>query len=172
MKLTIRTSLEETKDIQDTLKWKVENLEENNRPIEEGLADYFYLTDSNIQISLNQLSVLKLEIKQRESTLKAQQKKIKEEGAVFIVKMGEEQGIEKLNKLKGLLCSSVTVQEEITQEEAISEVFVLRKLTEDEESVLVTMGYATFEKKVTPQKVTPQTLRINKRKITKSEVIE
>ena len=97
------TSLESSEDIQDTLEWKIESIKEKDLPVESTLTDYISLAVDNLQAQLLQLKAVKEEIKIRENDLKTQEKKIKEEGALFFK---EHLGVD---KLEGNIVSSVTV---------------------------------------------------------------
>ena len=105
MELIKPTSLETTTNVKETLNWKIAQLEQDGKNISNGLADYLYLGVNNIEMQLDQLKQLESEIKERKNALNEQIKAIKQDGAAFLLDNG-------INKLDGVLASSVTVTEE------------------------------------------------------------
>ena len=156
------TSLEiQSQDTKETLNWKLEQLTNNNLPVEQGMADYIYFGVSNIDAKIKQLKAYKDEILKEVKNLEAYKSTVSEEIAEWI----REQGIDKLN---GLECSSITINkgsEEI--EEAVETVkFVLDVSEREMQDYLVANSYAHWEK-VTTTKVTLATkdkIRINSKR--------
>lgn len=143
------TSLEiQSQDTKETLNWKLEQLTNNNLPIEQGMADYIYFGVSNIDAKIKQLKAYKDEILKEVKNLETYKSTVSEEIAEWI----QGQGIDKLN---GLECSSITINkgsEEI--EETIETVkFVLDVDNDRMEKYLVENSLAHYEK-VTTTKVT------------------
>jgi hypothetical protein len=167
MKIVKHTSLEETKDVKDTLQWKLTTIEEDGRPTEEALADYIAFALDNIQNKRGYLKDVVKQIQAEGKRLDAQAKAIKEGAAEFLI----ENGIEKLN---GGFVSSVTVtpakDEKITIEEV--EEYVVTASENEVRDLLLSMDMAEV-RKTTREKITkasPATIRINKRKIQVPEV--
>jgi len=97
------TSLEiQSQDTKETLNWKLEQLTNNNLPVEQGMADYIYFGVSNIDAKIKQLKAYKDEILKEVKNLETYKSTVSEEIAEWI----QGQGIDKLN---GLECSSITI---------------------------------------------------------------
>ena len=163
------SSLETSHDVQDTLAWKIQSLEVDGLPIDTSLADYIAFSVDNLDAQLLQLKAVKAELAQREKAIKSQIESIKTDGATFLLENG-------LEKLDGVICSSVSVTS--AKEEKITEVeekeFVMNISQAELEELLIGLGKAEM-KSVTKEKVTkaqPAKIRINKRKIALSEVID
>ena len=163
------TGLSTTDDVSGCLEWKILSIEESGLDIEESLCDYIGYGISEIENSLEQLKRLKLEIKKREDDLKSQKTMVLIDGAKFL----QAQNIDKLN---GNILSSVTVtkakEETITTKEVKE--FVINISDSEVEELLIGLGKAelvtrTIEK---TSNAMPAKLRINKRKIALSEVVE
>ena len=156
------TSLEiQSQDTKETLNWKLEQLTNNNLPVEQGMADYIYFGVSNIDAKIKQLKAYKDEILKEVRNLEAYKSTVSEE----IVEWIQEQGIDKLN---GLECSSITInQGSEEKEETIESVkFVLDVPEAHYQEFLVENGLAHYEK-VTTTKVTLATkdkIRINSKR--------
>ena len=153
------TSLEiQSQDTKETLNWKLEQLTNNNLPVEQGMADYIYFGVSNIDAKIKQLKDYKDEILKEVKNLEEYKSTVSEEIAEWI----QEQGIDKLN---GLECSSITINKGSEKKEETSESvkFVLDIDNDRMEKFLVENGLAHYEK-VTTTKVTLATkdkIRIN-----------
>ena len=156
------TSLEiQSQDTKETLNWKLEQLTNNNLPVEQGMADYIYFGVSNIDAKIKQLKAYKDEILKEIKNLEAYKSTVSEEIAEWI----QEQGIDKLN---GLEVSSITINKGSEEKEETSESvkFVLDVDNERMEKFLVENGLAHYEK-VTTTKVTLATkdkIRINSKR--------
>lgn len=156
------TSLEiQSQDTKETLNWKVEQLTNNNLPVEQGMADYIYFGVSNIDAKIKQLKAYKDEILKEVKNLETYKSTVSEEIAEWI----QEQGIDKLN---GLECSSITINKGSGEtEETIETVkFVLDVDNDRMEKYLVENSLAHYEK-VTTTKVTLATkdkIRINSKR--------
>jgi len=159
--------LETTKDVISTLNWKMEEIENDNLPIDTGVADYIAFSVENLDSQLKQILNVEKELKDRKKQIKQQIESIKIDGAKFLEDMG-------VSKLNGVYCSSVSVvkaKEEVIKEEAKEEMVYL--VDEDVvKELLMSMGYAETREIIT-EKVTkgqPAKLRINKRKIALCEI--
>jgi hypothetical protein len=161
MELIKATSLETTPNVIETLEWKINSLIEQDKNVSNGLADYFGIGLGNIDAQLAQLDELSKEISDRKKALKAQITTIKEEGAHFL----EMQGIDKLD---GVLTSSVTITK--GKPESTKTKFKLLVDKKESEEFLVNSGLAVYE--VVDVPATKDTIRVNKRKIALSEVVD
>ena len=161
MELTKPTSLETSTDINSTLEWKVNSLIEQDKNISNGLADYLGIGLGNLDSQLAQLDEVTKEINARKKDLKAQITAIKQEGAYFL----ESQGID---KLEGVLTSSVTITK--GKPESTKTVFKLLVDKKASEAFLVDSGLAVYESVEVAS--TKDSLRVNKRKLALSEVVE
>ena len=161
MDLIKATSLETSTDINSTLEWKINSLIEQDKNISNGLADYLGIGLGNLDSQLAQLDDVTKEINARKKDLKAQITSIKQEGAYFL----ESQGID---KLEGVLTSSVTITK--GKPESTKTVFKLLVDKKASEAFLVDSGLAVYESVEVPE--TKDSLRVNKRKVALSEVVE
>ena len=156
------TSLEiQSQDTKETLNWKLEQLTNNNLPIEQGMADYIYFGVSNIDAKIKQLKAYKDEILKEVKNLETYKSTVSEEIAEWI----QGQGVDKLN---GLEYSSVTINKGIEEiEETIETVkFVLDVDNDRMEKYLVENSLAHYEK-ITTTKVTlasKDKIRINSKR--------
>ena len=156
------TSLEiQSQDTKETLNWKLEQLTNNNLPVEQGMADYIYFGVSNIDSKIKQLKAYKDEILKEISSLEKYQDTVKEDIADWI----QEQGIEKLN---GIECSSITISKGKEEVEEIEETtkFILDVSEREMQDYLVASSYAHWEK-VSITKVTlasKDKIRINSKR--------
>lgn len=162
-------SLETTADVIDTLQWKLQSLEEQNLPIDTSLADYIAFAVDNLDAQKAQLKSVKIELADREKALTAQINRIKEDGATFLLESG-------LDRLDGLICSSITVtkaKESETTTETTKE-FVMNISQAELEELLIGLGKAEMKTIVTEKTSNqlPAKLKINKRKIALTEVVE
>ena len=169
MNLIKKTSLQDSADVIDTLKWKVQTIEEKGLPVESGLADYVDLAISNLTNELNYITDVKKQISDREKYIKAQAEAIKIEGAVFMQSLGAE-------KLEGVICSSISVTKARLESEEMTTSQVFTPLISEEEiqELLLALGKAEM-KTVTETKTIkalPAKLKVNKRKIALAEVVE
>lgn len=169
MNLIKKTSLQDTVDVIDTLKWKVQTIEEKGLPVESGLADYVDLAISNLTNELNYIKDVKAQVSEREKSIKAQIESIKVDGAVFMQSLG-------CDKLEGVICSSVSVtkEREASEEETSSEVFTLLITEEEMQELLLALGKAEMKTVAETKtvKALPAKLKVNKRKVVAAEVLE
>ena len=161
MNLIKPTHLETSTDIQATLNWKVETLIEAEKNISNGLADYFSIGLSNLDMQLEQLDELTKDINTRKKDIKAQITSIKQEGAYFL----EAQGVD---KLEGVLVSSVTITK--GKDATVKKKFVTDLSKKEIEEYLVTSGLGYYEDIEVP--ATKDAIRVNKRKLALSEVVD
>lgn len=153
------TSLEiQSQDTKETLNWKLEQLTNNNLPIEQGMADYIYFGVSNIDAKIKQLKAYKDEILKEVKNLEAYKSTVSEEIAEWIQGQG-------VDRLEGLEVSSITINQGSEEKEETSESvkFVLDVDNDKMEKFLVENGLAHYEK-ITTTKVTLATkdkIRIN-----------
>ena len=153
------TSLEiQSQDTKETLNWKLEQLTNNNLPVEQGMADYIYFGVSNIDAKIKQLKAYKDEILKEVKNLEEYKSTVSEEIAEWIQGQG-------VDRLEGLEVSSITINQGSEEKEETSESvkFVLDVDNERMEKFLVENGLAHYEK-VTTTKVTLATkdkIRIN-----------
>ena len=161
MELLKPTSLETSKDIQETLQWKISVLQEDEKNISNGLADYVSLSLDNLSGQLSQLKDVDIEIKARRKDITTQITLIKEEVAHFLTESG-------IDRLDGILSSSITLQK--GKPAGTKKVFELLVPKKESEAFLVDAGLAVFVEKEVP--VSPDTLRVNKRKLHATEVVE
>lgn len=156
------TSLEiQSQDTKETLNWKLEQLTNNNLPVEQGMADYIYFGISNIDAKIKQLKAYKDEILKEIKNLEAYKSTVSEEIAEWIQGQG-------VDRLEGLEVSSITINKGSEEKEETSESvkFVLDVDNERMEKFLVENGLAHYEK-VTTTKVTLATkdkIRINSKR--------
>ena len=156
------TSLEiQSQDTKETLNWKLEQLTNNNLPVEQGMADYIYFGVSNIDAKIKQLKAYKDEILKEVKNLEEYKSTVSEEIAEWI----QEQGIDKLN---GLEVSSITINQGSEEKEEIRESvkFVLDIENKTMEEHLVSLGYAHYEKVTTTKVIlaTKDKIRINSKR--------
>ena len=156
------TSLEiQSQDTKETLNWKLEQLTNNNLPIEQGMADYIYFGVLNIDAKIKQLKAYKDEILKEIYSLEKYQDTVKEDIAYWI----QQQGIEKLN---GIECSSITINKGNKEIKEIKETtkFILDVSEIEMQDYLVASSYAHWEK-VSTTKVTlasKDKIRINSKR--------
>ena len=161
------SSLETAQNVGETLSWEVESLREQNLPIDTSLADYIAFSVDNLDSQLSQLKAVKAEIAQREKDLKSQIEHIKVDGAIFLTDNG-------LDRLNGVICSSVTVsegKEAKTTETEVKELVINISEAEVEE-LLIGIGKAEFVTKTIEKtsNAIPSKLKINRRKVIVPEV--
>jgi len=155
------TSLETSEDVGECLSWKIEAIKADNLPIDTSLADYIAFANDNLEAQLAQLKAVKGEIGQREKALKSQIEHIKVDGATFLLENG-------LERLEGVICSSVTVTEAKSSKTITTETkeFVMNISQAELEELLIGLGKGEM-KTITTEKITnalPAKIRINRRK--------
>jgi len=161
------TSLEVSDNVGDTLSWKIEAIKADGLPIDTSLADYIAFANDNLEAQLAQLKAVKSEIGQREKALKSKIERIKVDGATFLLENG-------LERLDGVICSSVTVTEAKASKTVTTETkeFVMNISQVELEELLIGLGKAEM-KTIIAEKTTnaiPAKIRINKRKIITPEM--
>ena len=158
---TKRTSLSTTVNVKETLKWKLERLQEDDTQVAERLADYIGLSVLEVDAQIAYLKEAKAEISKREKDLKEQKEAILEGSASFLIDMG-------VDKLEGIFVSSITVT--ASKEASTKYKYTLLVDKKEAEQYLLDAGLAVMEGVETP--ATKSKVRINKRKIALSEVID
>jgi len=158
MKQIKKTSLENSMDIEDTLKWKLQRIEENNLPTESGIADYIALTVKNLEHEIEYIKTIEAEYAIDRKEKVQQIEAIKVEGAKFFEGAG-------IVKIEGIRCSSITVtkQKDAETTETTKKVFTPLISQADIEELLLGLGKAEM-KTVTISKTSnfiPAKLRIN-----------
>ncbi len=156
-----RTSLSTTDDVLNTLEYKMNSLQEQNLPLQEGLSDYIGLSLNEIEAQLLQLKSVKQEVSEREKTLKSHATQIKEDGAEFLKQYG-------IEKISGNIVSSITITK--GKPVGIKHVFKTGLSKKDIETIIIDAGLGYMEATETP--ATKDSLRINKRKIAQAEIEE
>jgi len=147
------TSIEQTDDVVETLKWKMEIAQADGLPVENTLADYIALGIDNLHSQLAQLKQLKEQIKERETELKEQDRRIKEGAASFLIENG-------LDRLDGTIISSVTIAP--AKAPTTKKKFVRDCTAKEAEDLLEQAGLGHYEE--VEVEGSPETVRINKRK--------
>lgn len=161
MQMTKKTSLEVSKDIKDTLDWKIKTIEAKKLPTETAIADYIALGIQNLDNKLEYIKNTKAELDKDAKTIKNQIEHIKIEGAKFL----KDAGIEKLD---GLICSSITLTNEKKETEEYTKKLVFTPLISQAEieELLIGLGKAEM-REVVETKTTnyiPPKLKINPRR--------
>jgi len=154
-----RTSLSTTDDVLNTLEYKMNSLQEQDLPIQEGLSDYIGLSLDEIEAQLQQLKAVKQEVSEREKVLKSHSQQIKEDGAKFL----DQYGIE---KMEGNIISSITITKGKPETSKVK--FKLLVDKKASETYLVDGGLAVFESVEVP--ATKDVIRVNKRKVIVPEI--
>ena len=166
MEIVKHTSLEESKDVVETLKWKIDMVEGKDK--EAALADYIGLAIDNLTNKKDYLKSLADEIKNEIKRIDGQIMSIKHGAGEFLLGNG-------IKKLKGGIVSSVTVIEPKDEktEPIIKQEVVVTGTEKEVNDALLALGLAEVKdvrvEKVIPAK--PATIRVNKRKVVVPEVI-
>lgn len=158
---TKRTSLSHSIDVRSTLEWKMQSLQENDLPVQEGIADYIGLALDEIALKENQLKQVKQEIAERQKELSEQKESIKSGSVSFF----EQYGIE---KLEGNIISSITIIK--AKDAGTKKVFKTELSKKEIEDFLIESGLGFYEEE--PTEATSASIRVNKRKIALSEVVD
>lgn len=162
-------SIETSKDVKETLGWKMEALKADNLPVDTGLADYIAFATDNLEGQKRQLKAAEEEIKKRLKGIDSQIESIKVDGASFLLEAG-------IDKLEGVICSSVSVTaaKEEKREEVEQQEFKINIPEDELQELLIALGKAEMVtvKKEKVTKAQPAKLRINKRKVAAAEVEE
>ena len=158
------STLEDNPKVVEVLNWKLQALEEEARPLEEGIADYIGFTLDNLQQSISSKKFYIEELKKSIKRDEVQTENIKTEGVKFLEQMGVE-------KLRGHIVSSVFISK--GRESQTKEKKKLKYLVpvEEIEELLITLGKAEYETITTETKPIPPKLRLTKRRIKNVEVV-
>lgn len=103
-------------DAKQTLDWKLKQLQDKNLPIESGLADYIEFGMSNIKSKIEQLTNYKDSILEEISKLKKFETDTSEKIAEWLSSQG-------IDKLKGINCSSITINKGSEAKEEKTKIF-------------------------------------------------
>lgn len=161
MKLIKKTSLEVSENVEDTLTWKLQKIEEAKLPTESGIADYIALAIQNLENEVDYIKSIEIDYKEQRETIKEQIEAIKVQGAKFFNDAG-------IVKVEGVICSSITLtkgKEEATTE-TTKKVFTPLISNAEIEELLIGLGKAEM-KTVTETKTSkfiPQKLTVNPKK--------
>ena len=170
MNLIKKTTLEKSKEVAETLNWKVISLKENDRDLESGIADYIARGVFSLERLTEGNKAMVTELQGLSKANDAQIELIKIEGAKW---MEENLGTDKLN---GQIISSVSVTKGKPEEKVTKKKKEFKmKLTQEELYDYLEergMGEWVETEVESISKATPAKLRINKGKITRVEVIE
>ena len=148
-------------DVKQTLDWKLKQLQDKSLPTESGLADYIEFGMSNIKLKIEQLSNYKNSIIAEIDKLKKFELSTSEKIAEWIISQG-------IDKLKGIQCSSITINKGCeAKEEKIKKFEFETDLTQKEiEEFLVNNGKGKYIE-VEMTKITPATkdkIKINSKR--------
>lgn len=162
MKLVKKTSLEQSEDVADTLEWKIKTIEESGLPIESSLADYIALAVDNLDNELKYISSIEKQITDKKRWLKSQIENIKVSGAGYLSALG-------IDKLSGVICSSVTITagREAKEETIEAREFKLLITEAEMQELLIGLGKAEMAKTQATKTTAaaPAKLKINKKKV-------
>ena len=163
--LTIKkhSTLENNSKVVEVLNWKLQALEEEARPLEEGIADYIGFTLDNLKQSVSSKKFYIEELKKLIKADEVQMENIKTEGVKFLEQMGVE-------KLQGHIVSSVTISKAKPSSTKTKEALKYLVSKEEIEELLVTLGKAEWETVTTTSDETPPKLRVTPRRIKNVEV--
>ena len=163
--LTIKkhSSLENNSKVVEVLNWKLQALEEEARPLEEGIADYIGFTLDNLKQSVSSKKFYIEELKKLIKADEVQMENIKTEGVKFLEQMGVE-------KLQGYIVSSVTISKAKPRTTKTKEVLKYLVSKEEIEELLVTLGKAEWETVTTTSDEIAPKLRVTPRRIKNVEV--
>ena len=143
----VETRLENSENIAEVLKYKIDEYNQKGLPVEQSLADYIALGISGFDEKISKLKEYK---KQIDETIKELQRQ-KQEASLQIAEWFEANDID---KLKGVAVSSVTVKPE--------SVSITKKLVLDvDKEELVTQGFAHYEEQY---KESLKGIKINKKR--------
>ena len=148
-------------DVKAILNWKLEQLTNENLPVESGIADYVHFGMSNIDSKIEQLKNYKKAIEKEINEIES----FKATTSENISEWMYEQGIDKLN---GLECSSITINKGCEQSEEIKsyKVFITELTKEQIEELVIENGFGYYEttEKVEIKPATKDKIRINSRR--------
>jgi hypothetical protein len=165
--LTIKkhSSLETNPKVVEVLNWKLQALEEEARPLEEGIADYIGFTLDNLKQSTASKKFYIEELKKLIKADEVQMENIKTEGVKFLEQMGVE-------KLQGHIVSSVSIAKAKPSTTKTKEVLKYLVPKEEIEELLITLGKAEWETVTTTSDEIPPKLRVTARRVKNVEVVE
>ncbi len=159
------TSLEKNSDVVDTLNWKLKSLEEENRPVEEGISDYIGFALDHLDQSIDSKKFYIKELRQLITQDQKQIEAIKVDGVLFFEQLGVE-------KLQGNIVSSVTISKGKEAEEKSKKRLKYLVPVEEIEELLITLGKAEYETVTTLSDPTPAKLRVTQRRVKNVEIEE
>lgn len=165
LSLKKHSSLESSSDVVDTLKWKLKALEDEERPIEEGIADYLGFTLDNLTQSIDSKKFYIEELKKLIKKDEVQIEAIKVDGVKFLESLGVE-------KLQGHIISSVTISKGKEAQEKSKEVFKYLVPVEEIEELLIVLGKAQRVTVTTVSDPIPSKLRVTPRRVKNVEVLD
>ncbi len=147
MNIKKKTSLQTAENVKDVLDWKLQQLEDENLPVEAGLADYIALGMSGYDDEIAKLKEYKKKISEAIRQIEEQRADTGKQIAEWL----EEQGVD---KLKGVAVSSVTIKE--------PSVSITKKIVWDiDKEEAVEKGLAHYEENI---KKIPAGIRVNKKR--------
>jgi len=158
---TKRTSLSTSSDVINTLEYKMAALQEEDKPVQEGLSDYIALALDEIAAQEGQIKELEAQIKERKKELKDQTRAIKEDGAKFLLKYG-------IEKMVGAIVSSVSVRK--GKKAGTKKVFKTELSKKEIEEFLEESGLGYYDEVET--EATSDVLVVNKRRVVTPEIEE
>ena len=156
--IQLTTSLESSKDVIETLNWKLSAINEAGLPAQSGIADYISLALDNLDAQVKQLDYVMSEIKARKEVIKEQKAYIQEQSAQFILDMG-------IDKLEGAIYSSVTITKAKEPSTKEKRTFMLLCSKDEMEAFLVESGLAVYEVEQVEIPAEKAKIRVNKRKV-------
>jgi len=136
-------------EIGKAIDMKIDELNEKNMPIEQGLCDYIALSLENID---NEVKTLKKYKEELDLLIKTKFEHKKEAMREIAKKLKDDLG---LDKLQGMSVSSITVKPESVS-------FTKKFVLDEGKDELVDLGYAHYEDVI---KEIPTSLRVNKRRV-------
>lgn len=143
-----QTSLEATDNVKAVLDWKLEQLQENNAPVETGMADYIALAATSFDERIKELRNYKKLIDEEIKAILEKKTATMEEIADWLQ---NDMGV---NKLKGVKVSSISIKEKSV---SISKKFVWDIGKEE----AIEKGLAHYEETI---KEIPHGIRVNKKR--------
>lgn len=165
LSLKKHSSLERSPDVIDTLNWKLKALEDEERPLEEGIADYIGFSLDNLKQSISSKKFYIEELKKLIGEDEVQIENIKTEGVKFLEQMGVE-------KLQGHIISSVTISKGKEAQEKSKKRLKYMVPVEEIEELLIILGKAEYETVTTMSDPIPSKLRVIPRRVKNVEVLD
>ena len=163
--ITKHSSLETNSDVIDVLNWKLEALKKEERPLEEGIADYIGFTLDNLKQSIASKKFYIEELRKLIKMDDVQTENIKTKGAKFLEQMGVE-------KLQGHIVSSVSITKGKAHSTKKKQVLKYLVPKEEIEELLITLGKAEYETVESTSDAVPRKLKVIARRVKNVEVAE